>query len=77
MKPAMIRREICYPAPEEKVPVKGTRYYVPSVLLNGMISEFLWADDELDRLHFERRLVHLSAEDALLRAKEIIGIRGN
>lgn len=51
MKPTMIRREICYPAPEEKVPVKGTRYYVPSVLLNGMISEFLWADDELDRLH--------------------------
>ena len=57
--------------------MKGTRYYVPSVLLNGMISEFLWADDELDRLHFERRLVHLSAEDALLHAKEIIGIRGN
>ena len=73
MKPAMTRREICYPTPETKTPVRGTRYYVPSMFLDSMIAEFLWSDDALDRLHFARGLVHLNAKNALLHAKELIG----
>ncbi len=74
MKLVMTRREICYPTPETKTPVRGTRYYVPSMLLDSMIAEFLWSDDALDRLHFARGLVHLNAQNALLHAKELIGM---
>lgn len=73
----MTRREICYPTPETEIPVRGTRYYIPSILLDGLVGEFLWTGDELDLLHFERGLVHLSAEEALLHAREMIGIGGN
>jgi hypothetical protein len=61
--------------PEEKwVPEIRERYYYASVDTRDYYYESCWSDDDVDQIRLQRNLVFKTKEEAIARAKQLLGI---
>lgn len=59
---------------ETTAPKSGTKYWIPDTARTALIYSTVWANAEFDNLMLNRKVVHLSKENALNHAKAMLGI---
>lgn len=64
---------IMVPAAEKKSPRSNVRFYVPSPEHEGFTRDYTWDGGAFDQRVLERGLVHLSAINARMHAKAMLG----
>jgi hypothetical protein len=63
------------PAPMKVKPEKGMRYWFPMIHRAVYFYTYVWSGDDVDQLIFSRGLCYANREDAIARAKAMLGIK--
>lgn len=61
--------------PMTTVPELNSRYYVADPTIHSLCQEYRWRNDNSDRLHFVRGLVHSTAQSAYAHAQAMLAYK--
>lgn len=68
--------DVSFPKPESKKPKKGTKYFYPNIVRNGLVDSYEWEEHSSDFKILKSGMLHLSKENAIAHAKALIKLSG-